>query len=249
MLSRKMQVLVVCSHTMKEITFNPANYVVQEFLEKPKPAKSYIPDWYKESNAFIGGKLNFSKGYNPDIKLCMPYFDTLTSGYIIELYQDIYVTTNSNGTQHIDVPEVGPLGIPADKQKSDIGLDVPRPFHYSQNMWTWNMPWSVTTPKGYSTMFVHPINRHDLPFISTSGIVDTDMFALSGNLPFFIKEDFEGIIPKGTPIIQVIPFKRDSWISKSEEYDDIETSKLKFLMRSAMYGVYKKMFWQKKEYK
>jgi hypothetical protein len=234
---------------MKEIIFNPANYVVQEFLEKPKPAKNYLPDWYKESDAFIGGKLNFNNGYNPDIKLCMPYFDTLTSGYIVELYQDIYVTRNSNGMQHIDVPEVSPLGIPADKQKSDIGLNIPRPFHYSQNMWTWNMPWSVTTPKGYSTMFIHPINRYDLPFISTSGIVDTDMFALSGNLPFFIKEDFEGIISKGTPIIQLIPFKRDNWNSRSEEYNDVETSKLKFLMRSVMFGAYKKMFWQRKEYK
>lgn len=234
---------------MKEIVFNPANFVVEEFLEKPKPAKHYIPEWYKESDAFIGGKLNFYNGYNPDIKLCMPYFDTLTSGYIIELYQDMYVSINSGGVQSIDVAEVGPLGIPADKQKSDIGSNIPRPFHYSKNMWTWNMPWSVTTPNGYSTMFVHPLNRYDLPFISTSGIVDTDKFALSGNLPFFIQEDFEGIIPKGTPIIQLIPIKRDIWNSKSNKYDDIETSKLKFLMRSVMSGAYKKLFWQRKEYR
>jgi len=206
---------------MKEITFKPANFVVEQFLEKPKPAKNYVPEWYKKSDAFIGGKLNFYNGYNPDLKLCMPFFDTLTSGYVIELYQDIHVTTDQAGNQYLNVAEV----------------------------WTWNVPWSMSTPKGYSTMFLHPINRYDLPFISTSGIVDTDMFALNGNLPFFIREDFEGIIPKGTPIIQVIPFKRDSWISKSEEYNDIETSKLKFLMRSAMSGVYKKMFWQRKEYK
>lgn len=234
---------------MKEITFKPANFVVEQFLEKPKPAKNYIPEWYKDSNAFIGGKLNFYNGYNPDLKLCMPFLDTLTSGYVIELYQDIHVTTDKSGNQYLNVAEQGPLGPPANKQKLDMNRELPRPFHYADNMWTWNVPWSMSTPKGYSTMFLHPINRYDLPFISTSGIVDTDMFALNGNLPFFIREDFEGIIPKGTPIIQVIPFKRDSWTSKSEEYNDIVTSKLKFLMRSAMSGVYKKMFWQRKEYK
>ena len=34
------------------------------------------------------------------------------------------------------------------------------------------------------------------------------------NFPFFIKEGFTGLIPYGTPIVQIIPFKRDDWKSK-----------------------------------
>jgi hypothetical protein len=44
-----------------------------------------------------------------------------------------------------------------------------------------------------------------------SAIVDSDKFYGSGNIPFFLKADFEGTIEKGTPIAQLIPIKRKSW--------------------------------------
>ena len=64
-------------------------------------------------------------------------------------------------------------------------------------------------------MITHPLNRNDLPFITISGIVDGN-FAISadGNVPFYIKNNFEGIIPQGTPIAQLIPFYRQNWFFK-----------------------------------
>jgi hypothetical protein len=46
-----------------------------------------------------------------------------------------------------------------------------------------------------------------------SGIVDSTILH-EGSIPFFIKKGFEGIIPAGTPILQIIPFKKDNWTSK-----------------------------------
>jgi hypothetical protein len=43
------------------------------------------------------------------------------------------------------------------------------------------------------------------------GIVDTDGYNAAVQFPFIIDEGFEGIIPAGTPIVQVIPFKREDW--------------------------------------
>ena len=34
------------------------------------------------------------------------------------------------------------------------------------------------------------------------------------NVPFVIKNNFSGIIERGTPMFQVIPFKREKWDSK-----------------------------------
>lgn len=233
---------------MKKILFNPASVIVEKFLDKPRPLKNNIPQWYKDSDSWIGGKM-FGRGYNPDIKLCMSFYDALTAGYSVELFQDIYVSKDIHGNPRLDVSEQTPLGPPANMLNREMNHKLPIPEGFHHQMYTWNLPFSVITPKGYSTMWIHPLNRFDLPFYSTSGIVDSDGFSLNGNLPFYIKKDFEGIIPKGTPIIQVIPLKRDSWISSVKEYDDVANSKLKYLMRSSIYGVYKRMFWQKKEYK
>jgi hypothetical protein len=52
--------------------------------------------------------------------------------------------------------------------------------------------------------------------------VDTDVLETHANSPFVIEENFEGIIPKGTPMFQVIPFKRENWemeISEMKEKD------------------------------
>ena len=49
---------------------------------------------------------------------------------------------------------------------------------------------------------------HALP-----GIVDTDRSPQPINFPFFIKKNFVGTIEVGTPVVQLIPFKRDDWKS------------------------------------
>jgi hypothetical protein len=50
------------------------------------------------------------------------------------------------------------------------------------------------------------------------GIVDTDTFPNEINFPIVINGDkypvLETIIEKGTPYVQIIPFKRDSWKMK-----------------------------------
>jgi hypothetical protein len=106
----------------------------------------------------------------------------------------------------------------------------------------------MKTPKGYSTFFVHPVNRLDLPFHSFSGLVDTDKFPVEVNFPFLIKKDFVGIIPAGTPIAQAIPVKRESWTSEIDPSSSYELPAFVHTMHNPPFNFYKKHFWTRKKY-
>jgi hypothetical protein len=233
---------------MKTIEFLPADEVVEALLDKPKPAMNYIPQYWKEAERFAGGKLSLKEGYNAALKSCSPFLDTFLTGYIIELWQDVMVSRDEFGNYNFDSADYT-LGHPVQPQDPKFIKTLPRPKGFSDNLYTWTLPWAIRTPAGYSTIYTQPFNRYDLPFITTSGIVDTDGLSLAGNLPFFIQEGFQGIIEKGTPIAQVIPFKRENWDSKKAEFNEVETIKNKWLVRSSFSGVYKKKFWHRKNFK
>jgi hypothetical protein len=92
----------------------------------------------------------------------------------------------------------------------------------------------------------HPFNRLDLPFISTSGIVDADKGIGSGGVPFAIKKGYSGIIEAGTPILQLLPFKRDNW--QKQMVDASNTVGWSERPRNKITGWYKNELWQRKSY-
>jgi hypothetical protein len=79
-----------------------------------------------------------------------------------------------------------------------------------------NNPWMVRTPPGYSTLFMPVLNRPELPFATFSGIVDTDKYHNLINFPaLWTEAGFDEKIEAGTPIVQAIPFERDSVLGES----------------------------------
>ena len=71
-------------------------------------------------------------------------------------------------------------------------------------------PWSIKTPKGWSVQFKNPANNWSNNIHILEGVVDTDEYFTPINFPFVWtgSEEGEWIIPKGTPLVQVTPFKR-----------------------------------------
>jgi hypothetical protein len=98
-------------------------------------------------------------------------------------------------------------------------------------------------------LFTHPLNRHDLPFTTLSGIVDGGLVMNPrGQIPFFVKEGFEGIIPQGTPIIQLIPYRQENWIHRKTKGMLNKSNEHNLKTSSLIYGWYKKTFWTRKKY-
>jgi hypothetical protein len=106
--------------------------------------------------------------------------------------------------------------------------------------------WTIQTPAGYSTMFFHPTGYTDLPFMTLSGVVDTDKHGIPINFPFLLKEDFVGVIPRGTPIVQFLPFKRTDW--KIEEGPETGPIPL-YKYTNTLSHWYRDNFWTRKNYR
>ena len=113
-------------------------------------------------------------------------------------------------------------------------------------------PFRIETPPGYSCLFTSPFNNRDDRFEVISGIVDTDTFAGYINFPIIINGDkypvLETTIERGTPYVQVIPFKRNNWrMHIKEDYRKKAISDLS--VTSKLVYAYKKLFWSKKSWK
>lgn len=199
----------------------------------PKPASRVIPAWFRKLPGVVDGI--------ETIKKCVPFLDTMTSGYMIVLAADVKFDGE-------DFEQISKKEIVTTHMEKQLGeFQVPK--EYLKQPFKWTNFFVTKTPKGYSTLFTHPLNRIDLPFYSLSGIVDTDGHPVPVNFPFYIKKDFRGIIPAGTPIAQAIPFKRDSWKSSVEDKKSYTIPAAWFMFNNPPFNFYKRNFWNKKTYK
>ena len=220
--------------------------------ELPKPAKNFIPDWYKKSKRFNPGDEYFldSNGHaNLAMKMCSPFLEPFINGYMVTLHQDLLVRKTDLGVNISWRKDEYPDPVHERPVRGGPAETLPTPHGYYEQHFTWATIFKAKTPPGYSLLITHPFNRMDLPFFTLSGIVESDSIVLNnGNIPFFIQKDFEGIIPAGTPIMQILPFKRTDWKSELDNSLEEEGKRVRFLSLRTSYGWYKKEVWRKKNY-
>jgi len=248
----------------KEIEFSTHEDYFETKEDYPTPIKLNIPEWYK--------KLEHS-WLKVTIKGCMPFLDSLTAGYLLKMPQDLYIrhnvdVTNEKGETFKDSFQTYGLhdhtnSLWSKKINLNSDIQVHRvnqlegsplvdknknfPFYKILN------PWRIKTPKGYSCLFVSPLNNSDDRFSIMSGIVDTDTFPTEINFPIVINGDkypvLETTIKKGTPYVQIIPFKRDSWKIKFRSRTQKEVVNSRIFYGLKLLNIYKERFWNKKSWK
>ena len=211
----------------------------------PKPAETILPEWYKKTNSYIGEKKKPSGTgtTTATIKRCIPVFDAISAGYIIKSPADLYVS-QKDGELWFELASMDLISFHPITQAE---------FHPLKNEYEypkWNNPWGIKTAPGYSCLFVQPFHRES-KFTIFPGIVDTDTYSAQVNFPFVMNDNqWEGLIPAGTPIAQVIPFKRDSFKMELGNQINIQESKsITSKLRTRFFDSYKNQFWQRKEYK
>lgn len=229
---------------MKKIIFTPIWEIEDTFY--PSPSSKNIPDWYKKTQPFLNNDKHFKTregSPNLTVKKCIPVFDAITAGYIIKTYTDIYVSEGIDGDKQYSWPTYEPISFhpieQAELHPTNNGLTYPK----------WTNPWSIETTSGYSCLFVPPMHNPNNYFTIMPGVVDTDRYINPVNFPFVLNDpNFEGIIPAGTPMAQVIPFKRDSF-KHSIGNNHKKISSFAQIYRNRFVNNYKNKFWQKKIYK
>jgi hypothetical protein len=235
---------------MKKITIQSNEEYADSFFNI-KPSSEFVPEWYRLAKGNIHGAETELNPYKPNVttstfKKCTPFFDAMTSGYTVFLTADIEVMENDNGDPFV-LWRTNRIMVTEHSSVQWEGLPVPE--GYRPLVLKWHNQFILKAPKRYSLLFLHPINRFDLPFQTITGIVDCDNWDGVVHFPFFIKKNFIGIIPKGTPIAQIMPIKRDSWKREHKKFDknfSIITVENFF---STIKRSYKVNNWIKKEYK
>jgi hypothetical protein len=179
--------------------------------ERPRPASEFVPKWWKDMSPYTGPMFDMDPAPNVTAKKCFPLLDGLTAGYIVPLWSDVLIQETNEGFP------LAKWGV--EEQVLDTwgssqtqGFEIPDGYHplVFKNLHRW----IIETSPGYSCLITHPIGYPNLPFRSITGIIDTDKLKTDANTPFVIKRGFQGIIERGTPMFQVIPFKRDKWTSE-----------------------------------
>jgi hypothetical protein len=242
----------VSSSDLQIVKFNPVSQLVYDTVPMPKPTREIMPEWYKRSPSFYTKKPEIDENgkANAALKLCQPFMDAMSSGYIQESWQDIDIqkTIFENGQIQIkyvytEEPEI--IGY-----RENSSVPIGEEFYPIE--FTFHPVWIPELPEGWSMIYTTPLNRVDLPFQFLSGIVDSDSFTQSqewSNIPFYIKKSFNGIIPKGTPLVQMIPVKRENWKAVANEYNvGLQNESIQTINQHP-WGGYKKHHWSKKNYK
>ena len=233
------------------IQFHLAYPKMIKIFPEPKPAIADVPEWYKKQPSHYNNDRSLVNGVMQlTVKKCQAIFDGMTSGYFLLAPVDIYIDTTDNKTS-IEIPEAFRklnqpiLGVHGTSQISEYPLDKDL---YLENLLRIHPVWLVSTPKGYSTLFMPPMH-YDLPIQAVPAIIDSDSFYSDGLLSYFVKKNYKGVIKQGTPIVQVFPFKREKWQSKiNEDFDTGLLYEQRKNLRSTFENGYRLKFWKKKQY-
>jgi hypothetical protein len=232
-------------------------WVTENSASKPGPIAKTLPDWYSQADWFVPDRATGRPAQAPDgsgrmptWKACPAMLDVMTAGYTYKTPCDIEFAVDSSGNIHARVLDEKYRSFLQDREPMPQFVH-PRGYHLKH--FAWWADWAVELPEGYSALYTHPFNRYELPFLTTSGIVDNDKVRLPGTMPFFVLKGVAGILPAGTPYAQIFPFKREHWVSEIDVSLDAESMAAKSRENALKYrkpdgGVYQREVWERRKY-
>lgn len=176
----------------------------------PKPEATRLPGWLRDMPSEVAAPTLAGEAVRT-LKHCPPIVDAMSTGLTLPLACDLEIRGGE-----ISWDWAPPVLEDTRITRAPIGLHVPEqaqgaPFASPQDVVIKFINfWTLSAPEGFSLLFTHPLNREDLPFRTLSGLVDCDLFG-DGYVHFpalWAQPDFEGTLPKGTPIAQVFAIPR-----------------------------------------
>lgn len=208
-------------------------------IPAPVCAKTALPDWFRKLPPITEARVSTSDS-GLTVKRCMPFLDAMATGWVIGLSATVRMQI-SDGGQTVDCGwdfDRTMVSNHANHQVAGNPRDPMPPCKF-HNYWT------IVTPPGWSCLFVPPLNRPNGAFEIVSGVVDTDSYQSEIHFPFFATgEDGLHVLERGTPIVQIIPFRRETTDLgadiRSESEEEAATRKTILRKTQASDGWYRK---------
>jgi antitoxin (DNA-binding transcriptional repressor) of toxin-antitoxin stability system len=182
-----------------------------DVLPPPVAAQKSLPAWLRSMPGMA-----FDDETATDVrtlKHCPPFIDALSLGCLILLPVDVRVEPGAALSWDWSPPASAMDGLP----RSPVSFHVPAqgegaPFAQPERRFLKFLNfWTISTEPGVSVLVSHPFNRPELPFTTLAGVVDTDSYG-AGLIHFpavWNDLDFTGTLPRGTPVAQIVPFRRE----------------------------------------
>jgi hypothetical protein len=239
---------------MNTIKFLQMYAQLANIVPEPEPGTKNIPQWYKDQPAIIG-----DSAAAPDrgvlkltVKKCQPFFDAMSAGYILKFPVDIYLDT-TDGNLSLQLPAAmnkymaSLISEHSAEQISNLSYDKDI---YCNRILRIHPSWMVQTEEGYSCLFTSPMHQEVSPLKAIDAVVDTDNYFTDGHLSFLVKKNFKGTLKQGSPMSQVIPFRREDWqMELDKNFSAAKVEDQRNRVRSTFQNGYRLKFWQKKTFK
>ena len=219
---------------------------LEPILPRPRAARAVLPDWFRAMPAEVQAE-SLGGAEVRTFKHCPPLIDALSTGVMIPLAADLTVARGE-----ISWDWDPPILTDARITRAPVGLHVPEqasgaPFRLDIGAVVKFMNfWTLEAEPGFSLLFVHPLNREDLPFRTLAGLVDCDRFR-DGYVHFpaiWSDPGFSGRLAAGTPVAQAFPIRREALELACEPMGATELARHREVQQAlqAEPGAYRKHF-------
>ena len=175
---------------------------------KPRPAFEVMPEWYKKVPRLFEGQKSFMPG--GPVKRCPSFKDWFNSGIVFPMWCDVQLANDGVNWEWLTSSDKFIWEIHDNKQFIDF-----LPNNVDGNVvYKAGNPWKIVTPKGWSVMQLPMFYHFNNDFEVLPGIIDTDVHH-EVNPQVLLKGNKDIVyIKSGTPFFQLIPFKRESFVSE-----------------------------------
>jgi hypothetical protein len=206
------------------ITTVPGLNLLEDCL--PKSAKEYIPEWWKEAPT-IKTEKTWEGSIPGNMKVCPSFSDYFTKGYIVPMWVDSHLYYDSDSGDWKWKTADGKFGWSSHSNSQYLDY-VDHKFLNKDSFFVFKirLPWYVFTTKGYSLYQLPTFFHFNEDFSVVPGVRDTDVYH-EMNVQLLIHSNKKEIfIPRGTPLAQYIPFKREKTKYNIREATQKDLSKI-----------------------
>lgn len=201
----------------------------------PKPAKNYIPKWFKD--------IKPSSDFNT-VRVCPSFPDYFSQGYIIPMWSDVQIRHDGENWSWISSSNISIW----EKHDNFQFLDYTKAsFNGIDGQFVFKAicPWRIITPPGWSVLQLPLFYHFNQEWSVLPGVIDTDIHSEINQQVLYHGNGKPVMIKCGEPFVLYVPFKRSNklkheiFYQTEENKKDFNISQLRLLKGFKPNGVYR----------